>query len=301
MAERTENMSRFHIEKASTLQAALKLLRTCALAPIAGATDVMPSLQNGKRKANRFVDVFDLQELRGIEENEDTLIIGAAVPVGELILNRSVQKRLPLLCEACSHIASPQIRSRATLGGNTANASPSADGTNALFALEARAILTSLDADGELSRRKLEMPQLLLGVNKTALRVGEIIEAFEIPAYPCEYSFEKVGLRNSMAISVASLCMTHRREGERHILRASLGAVAPVIRRCEKAEAKIADAKTIDDALIEEIIAMYMECVTPIDDIRASAEYRKAVMERLLRDKLRKLLLQEEEEVCARE
>src|ERR1700737_404419 len=120
-------ISDLFLARPRTLDEALAMRRDEALVPIAGSTDLYVSLNFGTLEANRFLDVNHLDELRGIDERGDTLIIGAGTSYTAIMRSPIVQERLPMLVQASSQIGGVQIQNRGTLGGNVANGSPAGD------------------------------------------------------------------------------------------------------------------------------------------------------------------------------
>src|SRR5215207_8928449 len=148
------------------------------LAPIAGGTDLLLDLEQRRHSpVHTLIDVTEIEELLALEIRDDTLFIGAGVPVNRIVLDPLVQAHAQALVEACELIGGPQVRNVATLGGNVAHALPAADGTIALLALDAEAEIAS--ATGT---RRIPFNELFLGPGKSSLKHGEeLLVGFYLP------------------------------------------------------------------------------------------------------------------------
>jgi len=245
--------------------------------PFAGGTDVFTAAKGSPHvdPEKRYLCLNRLQDLKTIETCAQDLWIGAAVTLSELLASPLIQEHAPLLSQAARCVASPPIRNLATLAGNVINASPAGDALTALVCLQAEAELLRLEGS-EIVCRMLAVSELVVGPGKTALLPGELVARFRIPSaagWHCAY--EKVGLRNSLAISVVGLAvMWNTRMPSLHI---ALGAVGPHT-VCDTIAEKL-----MLEGSVEEAVERYMACISPIDDLRASAAYRRNVTKRLLR------------------
>lgn len=251
-----------------TLPDALAMLRDEGpLTPLAGCTDVYVTLNFGTQPATRFVDLWALDELRGIGEMDGGLRLGALATHTELQHSPLVRDRLPMLAAACREVGGVQIQNRGTLGGNVANGSPAGDTLPVLAAADAVVVLRS--AGGE---RRVPFAGLYTGYRATVIRPDELIVAFEIPPVDGEQWFRKVGTRAAQAISkVVMACV----RGDRP--RVAIGSVAPTIVRLRGTEEALAGGASIEDAQ-----AVLMGEITPIDDLRSTADYRRRVCANLL-------------------
>ena len=250
-----------------TLGTALKMLKTRGpLVPLAGCTDLYVSLNFGTLPGTRFLDLSQLGPLRRISMAGDTLVIGAMATHTDLIHSRHVRKHIPMLVAAAREIGGPQIQNRGTLGGNIANASPAGDTLPALAAAEAVVVLESVDG-----QRKVPFTGFYTGYRKSVMRPDELIVAVEIPPIEGKQWFRKVGTRAAQAIS--KIVMAAVRSARPRV---ALGSVAATVVRLPKTEAALAGAGIAAgrQALIAEI--------TPIDDVRSTAEYRRQVSANLL-------------------
>ena len=256
------------IAKPHTLDEALVLLRDERLVPIAGATDLYVGLNFGTLQATRFMDVTRLHELRGIHSNGTLVTIGAGVTYTEIMRSALMQEHLPMLVQAASQVGGVQIQNRGTIGGNIANGSPAGDSLPVLSAADAVVVMQS--ARGE---RRVPFNQFYTGYRASVLAADELIVAIEIPHVEGAQWFRKVGTRAAQAIS--KLVMAAVRAPSPRI---ALGSVAATTVRLPRTEASLASGAGIDDA-----VNVLESEITPIDDVRSTADYRRKVAGNLLR------------------
>ena len=251
-----------------TLDDALEMLRDDGpLMPLAGCTDVYVTLNFGTEKATRFLDLWGLEELRGIEEMDGGLRLGALVTHTELQRSPLVRERLPMLAAACREVGGVQIQNRGTLGGNVANGSPAGDTLPVLAAADAVVVLRSVGGE-----RRVPFNELYTGYRATVIAPDELIVAIEVPRVDGEQWFRKVGTRAAQAISKVVMAAVR---GDRP--RVAIGSVAPTVVRLRETEDALAGGASIEDAQ-----AVLMREVTPIDDLRSTADYRRRVCANLL-------------------
>jgi CO/xanthine dehydrogenase FAD-binding subunit len=246
---------------------------------LGGGTDLMIHLRAGKQFPT-LVNVSRIPELQRVRVVEGQLELGAMVTVALLLRDPAVRQHAPLLVQAADHFASPLVRSRATLGGNLINASPAADLTLALLALDARVLLASRG-----DTRTLKVDELVLGPGKTALKPGELVEAVRVPVAKASqhFHFEKSGPRPALEISVVAVATSFSLEGGKVSQpRIACGAVAPVPLRATPAEALL-DGKALTPELIEQAARAAANFVRPIDDVRATALYRRRLVAAFVR------------------
>ena len=245
--------------------------------PIAGGTDLMVDLNFDRRRPPILIDICRLPELRRWTPEDGTVFLGAGVPYSQIVRELSA---FPPLVEASRTIGSPQIRNRATVGGNLGTGSPAGD---------ALPVLAVYDADIVLARagghtRTLPWNRFLTGPKKTALAADELILGVRWHPIPGSGSFSKIGTRNAMVIAVASLCLVL--DEARREVRVALGSVGPTILRAPEAERFAADALAVagvwDDAAarpspvaVAEFGDRVAAAAKPIDDVRGTAVYRR--------------------------
>jgi xanthine dehydrogenase small subunit len=252
-----------------TLTEALVMMRDEGpLAPLAGCTDVYVNLQFGTARETRYIDLWPLGELHGIEASKTTLRLGALTTYTELIASAIVRRRVPMLVAAAREIGGRQIQNRGTLGGNVANASPAGDSLPVLLAADATVVL--MGADGE---RRIPFTSFYTGYRASVRRPDELIAAIEIPRINGKQWWRKVGTRRAQAISKVMMAAV-RGHGE---VRVAVGSVAPVVLRLPKTEQALAAG-----AVIGEAARVLGDEIAPIDDIRSTADYRRRVTLNLL-------------------
>lgn len=261
-------ISELDLERPTSVDAALRLLREEQRTPIAGATDVYVALNFGTLVPKKFVDIWSLEELRGISVRGEMLVIGALATYTDAIRSRDVAKRLPMLAEAARQVGGPQIQNRGTIGGNIANASPAGDSLPVLAAADAVVVLRSVDGE-----RRVALTEYYTGYRASVMRPDELIASIEVPPVEGKQWFRKVGTRAAQAIS--KIVVAGVRGASTRI---AFGSVAPTVVRPRETERLLSAGATIEEA----VAALGRE-ITPIDDVRSTAEYRLRVSENLLR------------------
>ncbi len=253
---------------------------------LAGGTDLMPQLNAGRIKgAHTLLNIRRVPGLDAIKLDGD-LKLGALTTVTQLLTDPLIRAHAPLLSVAADHFASEQIRNAATLGGNIANASPAGDLLPPLLALGAEVELAWLAEDGSARVRRLPLDGFFTGPGATLRGRHELLSAVRVPLAPQGQvvRFYKAGTRPALDISVISIAFAARRdvEGRLHGVRLALGAVAPTPLRARGAEALL-EGRLLDSALAEQAAASAADEAKPIDDVRASAWYRKELLRNMIR------------------
>lgn len=276
----------FHLksyEKAESIDHALELLQqNPAARPIAGGTDVLIRLREGKKEFQHLVDIHDLGVLKECKLLEDkTLYIGSGVTFSELIHSEPVHELVPILSTAAATVGGPQVRNVATVGGNICNGVTSADSASALMVLNAVLLIRGPGGD-----RRIPISDFYLGPGKVDLQTGEILEAFLIA--PQDYKqthghYIKFAMRKAMDIATIGAAAACRVE-ENHLmdLRLAFGVAAPVPVRCHTVE-KAVRGKPITAALLKEIQDLVEADATPRTSWRASKEFRLQIIRELSR------------------
>jgi CO/xanthine dehydrogenase FAD-binding subunit len=252
-----------------TLRDALRMLQDeGSLVPMAGCTDLYVALNFGTLPQTRFLNLWGLEDLRGIARRGKAVRIGALSTYTDLIQSRIVNRELPMLVAAAREVGGVQIQNRGTLGGNVANASPAGDTLPVLAAAEAMVELRS--AAGV---RHVPITAFYAGYRKTVARPDELITAFEVPALAGQRQyFRKVGTRAAQAISKVVVAGIG---GESP--RVAIGSVAPTVLRLPATEAALARGTPI-----AEVQRVMLTEIAPIDDVRSTAEYRRRVAANLV-------------------
>lgn len=225
---------------------------------LAGGTDLMVSVAYGDLRPSSVVSVRRIPDLHRLDDS----FVGAAVTWAEL-----ERGPWPAFAEAARTVGSPQIRAVGTLGGNLGTASPAGDGLPFLAAIDAEVVLVS-----RTGTRSLPWHEFITGPKSTALGAGEIILGASIPPISGKQAFAKVGARSAMVISIASACLLRDDAGSTRI---ALGSVGPKPMRARRAEEMISAEHSPSSAAIDEFARLVTEEVTPIDDHRSTAAYRR--------------------------
>jgi CO/xanthine dehydrogenase FAD-binding subunit len=269
--------------KAKSVEEVLKLLGEGGekVKVYAGGTDLIPKLKTRVMAAPALlVDLKGIPNLDYVTTDGDGgLRIGALASIFSVANAPLVKDRFPMLAQAAGSIASTQIQNRGTIVGNICNAVPSADSAPALLCLGARAICVS--PRGE---RTIDLTSFFAGPNKTVLSSDEMVKEIQVPPMPegSRGAYVKLSPRARMDLAVVGVAALVKEEnGTVCDIRIGLGAVAPTPRRAEKAEAVLKGERP-SDRKIAEAAKTASEEAQPIDDHRASAEYRRMMVEVLV-------------------
>jgi len=246
---------------------------------MAGGTDLLVRLRAASTTPETLICLEKIDELKEIVIQESSIRIGAGATLSDIHANKDITAHLPLLHQAASVFASPLIRNMATIGGNVCMASPAGDSLPALYVMEALVELISSNGT-----RTLPLEEFIQGPGKNDLQSGEILSAIIIPI-PEGFSvhhFEKVGQREALAIAVVSMAgMVALDKGVITKARFAWGSVGPTIMRSKEVEdALIGQKMTL--SVLRKVSELAKKAVTPISDVRASADYRRQVAGNLL-------------------
>ena len=256
-----------------------------AMLPIAGGTDVLVQLRAGKYGGRRLLELSGVLPT-SISADGGFLTIGAGATMDEIADSEAVLSACPALCEAARKVGAWPIQCRATLGGNLANASPAADTAPPL--LVAHAVFVAASATGI---RHIEADKFFAGPGETTLRPGELIRSIRLPITdPPSFSrFKKLGWQREQIISVVSLSVNLHLNDLGVVTGAAvaLGAVAATPRRAPSVEAVLM-GQSLEPAAIGRAVEAVQDDITPIDDVRAPAWYRRVaagtLLERMLEE-----------------
>ncbi|MBI3963304.1 MAG: xanthine dehydrogenase family protein subunit M [Deinococcus sp.] len=264
----------------TTLQEAGRLLAQYpGITVLAGGTDLMVALNAHVISPTQVLDIWRLNELRGIERQGNHLVLGALTTYTQLIESEPVQKHLPILVESARSVGASQIQNRGTVGGNIANASPAGD-TLPIFAV--------CDAELELysvrGQRRVPFNAFYLGYKKLAKEPDELITRVfvPIPSPGIRQFFRKVGTRRAQAISkVVMACLAQFQGKLLQEIGIAVGSVAPTIIRAPRTEALLRGQQLAPE-LIQQARESIMQEIKPISDVRSTAEYRRIVTGNIL-------------------
>lgn len=269
------------VERPTRLAHALELLgdRDARFVPVAGGTDLLVHWPvRPETRTRDYLDLQRLDDLRGIRWGPDALELGSLVTYWDAITDPRVGAEFPILVDAARQVGAIQIQSRGTWAGNVVNGSPAADGVPVLMALGAVVVLTSRDA-----RREVPLDEYYSGYREGARVEDELVLAIRIPrrAHALQ-RFVKVGPRRAQAIAKVGLAVARSEESGWRVVAAS---VAPTVRRCPTVERRLEDGGPPGSP--EELADSLRADVSPIDDLRSTADYRARVLARVLFDAVR--------------
>jgi len=248
----------------------------------AGGTDIIPKLKQRLIKVPEvLMDLKGISELEYLEYKQGVgLRIGALATISRVMEAPFVKERFPMLFQAADAIASRQIQNRGTIVGNICNAVPSTDSAPALLCLGAEVICMSRGGE-----RKIEMENFFKGPNETVVGSGEIVKEIQVPPMPVggKGVYLKLSPRSRMDLAVVGVgVMVIEEDGVLKDVKIGLGAVAPTPMRAKKAEGVLIGAKVAEE-VIEKAAYLAAEESKPIDDHRASAAYRRMMVEVLVK------------------
>ncbi len=256
-----------------------------AAIPIAGGTDLLLEFQRQPSDSSAppatLVDCHSIDGFHQITLDGDSARLAGGVTHNQVIADERLKTAVGPLVQACSEVGSPQLRNRATIAGNLATASPANDTISALLALDGSVVLGSL-RDGAVSTRSVRITDLFTGFRSTAIAQGELITETSVPRLSSSQRglWMKLGLRRSQAISVvhAAIVVGFEPDGDTVAdARLALGSVAPTVVLVD-AIADMLVGRRLDDETIAEAARTAASTIDPIDDLRASAEFRRSVV-----------------------
>jgi CO/xanthine dehydrogenase FAD-binding subunit len=267
-----------------SLSDALALRGSGSYRPLAGGTDLMVQLAaDVAEPPSAVLDLSRVTELKGISTDGYAVTIGALTTYTELRHSPVISARLPALAEAAATIGAAQIQNRGTLGGNICNASPAGDSLPVLLAVDAEFELGSIRG-----RRWVPAEEFWTGYRQTALADDELLLRIRFSVdHGRRTRFRKVGTRAAQAISKVVIALSYRpQEDAWRDVRVALGSVAPTTVRSPGAEAVLEGSWPDEDVAVAAARALAAE-ISPIDDVRSTAEYRRSVSARVLHRLLR--------------
>lgn len=267
-----------------TLAEAYAVLATAPHRPLAGGTDLLVQITGELGEPpERVLDIWHLDELRGMQVESNALVIGALTTYAEIRRSPLVAEFLPALAEAAATIGAAQIQNRGTIGGNAANASPAGDMLPLLLACDAQLVLGS--ARGE---RTVAAREFWPAYRRTALAGDELLLRISLPlASGRQVRYRKVGTRRAQSISKVVMALAWRTDRADdpqtpwREVRLALGSVAATTIRAPRTEA-VLEGSAPDEPTADRAAATLADEIQPIDDVRSTADYRRAVAARVL-------------------
>jgi carbon-monoxide dehydrogenase medium subunit len=240
---------------------------------LAGGTDLLVLLKDGKLKTDAVMSLRNLGELNFIRAERQGVTLGALVSHSAVATSSVVCQQFPDLAEACAQVGATQIQNLGTVGGNLCNASPAADTAPPLLLMDA--LLTLASTRGE---RRIAIHDFFLGPRQTVLQTDEILKEIFIPQITGRRgaTYLKLGRRQAMEIAIVGLGVAIHLNGSDRVVsecRVAMSSVAPTVVRARSAEAILRD-REITNELVDEVAAVAADAARPISDVRASAQYR---------------------------
>jgi CO/xanthine dehydrogenase FAD-binding subunit len=254
--------------------------------PFAGGTDLMVLLEAGKLPHRKFLSIWKLPELHGIEVAPEHVTLGALTTYAEVRRQEILAREFPLLCRAAAETGSIATQNRGTLAGNIANASPAADSPPALLVYDAELELISAN-----SSRWVPYHGFWTGYKQTGLRPNELIRRIRLTRGKSGWKqyYRKVGTRRAQAISKVCFAAAARMDvGRIADVRIALGSVAPIVLRAAAIE-NVLRGEKLTPALLRTAQETLAREIVPIDDMRSTARYRRRIAQNLLAEFLETL------------
>ncbi|MGH7495121.1 MAG: FAD binding domain-containing protein [bacterium] len=252
---------------------------------LAGGTDLMVTLNAHVEEHPAYLNIWGLQELRGVSEAEDKIRIGALTTYTEMIRSSLLQQHAATLIQAAKLVGASQIQNRGTLGGNIVNASPAGDTLPVLAVFEAE-----LEIGSARGIRKMPFHQFYSGYRQTQLAPEEMLLAIHLPKpAPNDWQyFRKVGTRQAQAISKVVMAIFARRDQQQKVefIRIAYGSVAPTVIRAPQTEALLT-GQLLSKELVDQARQSVMQEVHPISDVRSTENYRRLISGNILARALR--------------
>ncbi|MBY0120506.1 xanthine dehydrogenase family protein subunit M [Bacillus sp. S/N-304-OC-R1] len=255
---------------------------------IAGGTDAVVRMKEGKWRPQKWINIQDLKELRYISEKDGSIQIGPLTTHTDIVKSKLLQRKADVLVEASGEVGAIQMQNAGTIGGNIGTASPAGDTIPALYVLNAVIEISSL-----ANTRLVPIEQFFIGPGKTALKQNEMVTKIIIqPQDENEIGiFQKLGPRKAQSISIVNVAISLLMGEDRQVLKGKIafGSVGPTIIRAKKCESMIT-LNPLTEELIQNIAKIAWKEVMPITDVRATAEYRRDMASALLERGLYRLM-----------
>jgi carbon-monoxide dehydrogenase medium subunit len=266
-----------------SIEDAIGELRRGEARPLAGGTDLLPQLREGRRSADRIVDLKPIAELSTIRPlPQGGLAIGAAASATSVARHELIAARYPAIAASARLLGSVQVQNRASLGGNVCNAAPSADVVPALICHEASAQIA-----GAAGRRNTPLDEFFAGPGRTVLQADEVLTALCLAAVPprSATTYLRFTPRREMDIAIVGVAVRIDLAEDRSIAlaRVALASVGPTPMRAVSTERLLRGNRLDRDLSLAAATAAANADARPISDTRASADYRRALVEVLTR------------------
>jgi CO/xanthine dehydrogenase FAD-binding subunit len=274
------SMPQFQVHQPKTVEEVLDLMgrHRSSVKLLCGGTDLVIKMRAGAQAPEHLISLNRVAGLKGITyAGGDGLVIGGAARISQVGKNPEVRRLYPGLAHACSVMATVQIRNMGTVAGNIVNAAPSADTAAPLLAHGAS--LVAVERGG---RRQIRLKDFFTGPGLTVLEPGEMVEAIRVPDVPPRSGscYQRLSARSKVDIAAVGVAGFINLDLSGKVIRCrlALAAVAPTPLRCSEAEAML-EGQVPDDKLIAQAAAACVRACRSIDDIRATAAYRRAMVQ----------------------
>ncbi|MDA3813835.1 MAG: xanthine dehydrogenase family protein subunit M [Candidatus Cloacimonetes bacterium] len=248
---------------------------------LAGGTDINVQIKNGTIRKPNIIYINHIQELTGIEENNDSILIGSTTSFKDIIESKSIKKYIPFMHNSLQNFASPLIQTTATIGGNIANGSPTADVIPILLALDAKLMICS-----KSTTREVFLKDFFTGYKQNVIMKNELITKILISKraeHKYQTFYKKVGSRNSLAIAKVAVAGVKKVTKEKITdIKIAVGSLNEYPRRLFKVEEYVT-GKTLIEIDFEKVEELLNLEITPISDLRSDKEYRYHVCVNLIR------------------
>ncbi len=246
------------------------------ITPFAGGTDLMVSWHQRPKHDLTLMDLSRVDDLSGLRMTDEVLTLGARATYWHVLCERAVSTAFPLLADAARQVGAIQIQTRGTWAGNIGNGSPAADGVPVLMAYDAGVVLASVRG-----RREVRLDEYYTGYRQSVRAPDELIAEIRVPRRLRDVQrFHKVGARRAQAITKVGVAVVHDACGWRIVA----NSVAPVVCRCRHLEAALDAGQSFSSPT--ELESVLSRDISPIDDVRSTALYRRRVLARLIHHEL---------------
>jgi carbon-monoxide dehydrogenase medium subunit len=277
----------FEFHQPTTLEEASRLLVDLGDGAMvyAGGTDIIPRTKLKKLAPDHLVNIKGIDALKEIDFDGEILKLGALVRFNDIIFSDVIKEHFPILAEVARSVASHQVRNLATVGGNICNAAPSADSVPILIALGAKVNIYT--AQGETD---MPLEEFFKGPGEVELQRGDILTNIILkkPTESTGFAYQKHKIRKTLEIAIVGVAVALEMDGENcKDARIVVGAAAPTPIRCPKAE-ELLKGTTLGVKEVRNAGKAAAKEVSPIDDVRGTAEYRREMtricLKRAVRD-----------------
>jgi xanthine dehydrogenase FAD-binding subunit len=246
----------------------------------AGGTDFLVGFHERAPQPASLVCIERISEIKGVSERGDWIWIGAATTHRMLLTDSAIREHAAVLALGVSVLASPPVRNMGTIGGNIVNASPAGDSLPPLYVLGAE-----VEIESRISTRRIPIQEFILGPGVVDLRRGEIVTGLRVrkASHFAVHHYEKVGRRKAQACSIVGMAALIRLSESKIVeeIRIAWGSVGPTVVTIPDVEHFLV-GKPLGVESLSEAMPLVSGSVSPIDDVRATAEYRREVAARIL-------------------